>query len=185
MRLGLYKDPEDVKSDSKAGDIAKNMRIFLKSQGKTEEALSAIEKAQKMYPKDLDLILSQADIYFELGQTDRFGELMQQAVEQDPTNPKLFFNLGVISSDQGKTEEATKYYLKAIELQSDYGDAYMNLAVLILDEEKAIIDEMNKNLSDFDKYEELQEKQKGVYKKALPYLENADKYGEVLILSKH
>ena len=56
----------------------------------------------------------------------------------------------------------------------------MNLAVLILDEEKAIIDEMNKNLSDFDKYEELQEKQKGVYKKALPYLENADKHGRSL-----
>ena len=180
VRLGLYKDPEDVKSDSKAGDIAKNIAYLLKSHGKTEEALSAIEKARKMYPKDLNLILSQADIYFELGQTDRFGELMQQAVEQDPTNPKLFFNLGVISSDQGKTEEATKYYLKAIELQSDYGDAYMNLAVLILDEEKAIIDEMNKNLSDFDKYEELQEKQKGVYKKALPYLENADKHGRSL-----
>ena len=53
----------------------------------------------------------------------------------------------------------------------------MNLAVLILDEEKAIIDEMNENLSDFDKYEELQEKQKDVfYKKALPYLEKVDKY---------
>lgn len=180
VRLGLYKDPEDVTSDSKAGDIAKNIAYLLKSQGKIEEALSAIEKARKMYPKDLNLILSQADIYFELGQTDKFGELMQQAVEQDPTNPQLFFNLGVISSDQGKTEEAAKYYLKAIELQSDYGDAYMNLAVLILDEEKAIVDEMNENLSDFDKYEELQEKQKDVYKNALPYLENADKYGRSL-----
>ena len=94
MRLGLYKDPEDVKSDSKAGDIAKNIAYLLKSQGKTEEALSAIEKAQKMFPKDLDLILQKADIYFELGQTDKFGELMQQAVEQDPTNPQLYFNLG-------------------------------------------------------------------------------------------
>ena len=35
VRLGLYKDPEDVKSDSKAGDIAKNIAYLLKSQGKT------------------------------------------------------------------------------------------------------------------------------------------------------
>ena len=34
---------------------------------------------------------------------------------------------------------------------------------------------MNKNLSDFDKYDALVEKQKQVYKDALPYLEKADK----------
>ena len=40
----------------------------------------------------------------------------------------------------------------------------------MLAEEKAIVDEMNNNLSDFDKYDELQEKQKKLYEKALPYL---------------
>ena len=56
----------------------------------------------------------------------------------------------------------------------------MNLAVLIMDEEKAIVEEMNKNLSDFDAYDALLAKQKDVYKKALPYLEKADKHGRSL-----
>jgi len=180
VKIGAYKDPVQEKTESKTGDIIKNIAYILKEQGKTEEALAAVEKARKMFPEDLNLILTQADIYFQLGKTEKFGELMQEAVKADPTNPLLFFNLGVISFDQGKKDEAKDYYLKAIELKEDYADAYMNLAVLILDEEKAIVEEMNKNLSDFDKYDELLLKQKKVYKEALPHLENADKYGRSL-----
>ena len=66
--------------------------------------------------------------------------------------------------------------MKAIELKEDYGDAYLNLAVVIMNKEKAIVDEMNENLSDFDKYDELLLKQREVHKEALPYLEKADKY---------
>ncbi len=177
VKVGLYKDPVDEKTEPKTGDIIKNIAFILKEQGKTDEAMKAIDEARKLYPTDLNLILTQADIYYQLGETEKFGELMQVAVEQDPTNPQLFFNLGVISYDQKKTEEAKKNYLKAIELKDDYADAYMNLAVLILDEEKAIVEEMNKNLSDFDAYDALLLKQKVVYKRALPYLEKADKHG--------
>jgi tetratricopeptide (TPR) repeat protein len=177
VKIGAYKDPVQEQTDSKVGDITKNIAYILKEQGKTDEALAAVKKARGMFPDDLNLILTEADIYYQLGDTEKFGELMQQAVKEDPTNPQLFFNLGVINFDQGKKEEARGYYEKAIELKDDYADAYMNLAVLILDEEKAIVEEMNKNLSDFDKYDELLAKQKGVYKKALPFLEKADKFG--------
>lgn len=177
VKIGAYKDPTQEKTQSKMGDITKNIAYILKEQGKTDEALAAVQKARKMFPKDLNLILTEADIYYQLGQTDKFGQAMELAIQEDPTNPQLFFNLGVINFDQGKIEKAEEYYKKAIELKADYADAYMNLAVLILDEEKAIVEEMNKNLSDFDKYDELLEKQKGVYKKALPYLEKADQFG--------
>jgi hypothetical protein len=44
----------------------------------------------------------------------------------------------------------------------------------MLAEEKEIIEEMNNNLSDYDKYDALLAKQKILYKKALPYLIKAD-----------
>ena len=106
----------------------------------------------------------------------KYGELIQIAIQIDPNNPQLFFNLGVISFEQGKIDEARNNYEKAIELKEDYGDAYLNLAIVIMDQERAIVDEMNQNLSDFDKYDELLEKQRGVHRQALPYLEKADKY---------
>ena len=165
------------KTAFKVGEITKNVAYILKEQGKTEEAIAAIDKARKAFPKDLNLILAQADLYIKLKDMEKFGQLMELAVSQDPTNPILFFNLGVVNQDEGKIEEATNYYKKAIELKSDYGDAYMNLAVLILDKEKPIIEEMNKNLSDFDKYDQLLEKQKGVFKEAIPFLLKADEYG--------
>ena len=105
---------------------------------------------------------------------DKFGALMEEAIALDPTNPTLFYNLGVVNAGENKTEEAISYYKKAIELKPDYGDAYMNLAVAILSGEQAIVEEMNKNLSNFKKYDELEKQQKELYKKALPYLEKAD-----------
>jgi hypothetical protein len=44
----------------------------------------------------------------------------------------------------------------------------------MLAEEKEIIEEMNNNLSDYDKYDALLAKQKALYIKALPYLMKAD-----------
>ena len=176
VKLGLYKDPVNEQTESKTGDIIKNVAYILKTQGKTEEAIKAVEEAREIYPKDINLILTQADIYFQLKDMKKYSDLIELALNIDPTNPQLFFNLGVISFDDGKVEEAKKNYEKAIELKEDYGDAYLNLAVVIMNQEKAIVDEMNKNLSDFDKYDELLEKQRGVHREALPYLEKADKY---------
>ena len=105
---------------------------------------------------------------------DKFEELMVEAVELDPTNPDLFFNLGVVNANQNKIKEAIGFYKKAIELKPDYINAYLNTAFALLSEEKEIIEEMNNNLSNFKKYDELELKQKELYKKALPYLEKAD-----------
>ena len=176
VKLGLYKDPVNEQTESKTGDIIKNVAYILKTQGKTEEAIKAVEEAREIYPKDINLILTQADIYFQLKDMKKYSDLIELALNIDPTNPQLFFNLGVISFNDGKVEEAKKNYEKAIELKEDYGDAYLNLAVVIMNQEKAIVDEMNQNLSDFDKYDELLEKQRGVHREALPYLEKADKY---------
>lgn len=176
VKLGLYEDPVDERTESKTGDIIKNMAYLLKNQGKTEEAIKAVEEARKIYPKDINLILVQADIYLQLKDMNKYAELIQTALDEDPTNPQLFFNLGVISFEQGKIEESKANYKKAIELKEDYGDAYLNLAVAIMDKEKKIVDQMNKNLSNFEKYDELLLKQKEVHKEVLPYIEKADQF---------
>ncbi|CAI8415085.1 MAG: Beta-barrel assembly-enhancing protease [Flavobacterium sp. SCGC AAA160-P02] len=180
VKIGLYKDPVDEKTKSKTGDIIKNIADILRVQGKTEEALKAVEEARNIYPNDINLILTQGELYLQLKQMDKFAESMELAIKLDPTDPRLFFNLGVISFNRGNIEEAKKNYLKAIELKEDYAAAYINLASVILDKEKAIIDEMNENLSDFDKYDQLLLEQKEVYKEALPYLEKADKYNRTI-----
>lgn len=174
VKTGNYIKPAIKRTESKSALIVKNIALILKEQGKTEEAIAAMEEARKANPKDLNLILNEAQLYIEMKRMDKYGELINQALALDPNNSTLYYNLGVVSFNQGRVQEAKDYYNKAIELKPDYADAYMNLAVATLDADKAIVEEMNKNLSNFKKYDELALKQKGVYKEALPYLEKAD-----------
>ncbi|GFD81180.1 hypothetical protein KUL118_40420 [Tenacibaculum sp. KUL118] len=174
VKTGNYVKPDVKSSDSKSATIVKNVALILKEQGKTDEAIAAFKDARASNPKDLNLILNEAQLYVDMGKMDKFGELMNEAVALDPENPTLYYNLGVVNFNEGRMDDAKKYYTKAVELKPDYADAYMNLAVVVLDKEKAIVEEMNKNLSNFKKYDELAAKQKEVYKEAIPFLEKAD-----------
>ena len=178
VKLGLYKDPVNELTESKTGDIIKNVAYILKSQGKTEEALAAIGEARKAYPNDINLILNEAEILIDLKEMDKFAQLMEEAISLHPNDPQLFFNLGVISFNEGKVEEAIKNYEKALELDPDFGIVYFNLALAILLEENALIEKMNVASSalDFDKYDELELKHKEMWKMALPYLIKADEF---------
>ncbi|CAA0237421.1 tetratricopeptide repeat protein [Tenacibaculum maritimum] len=174
VKTGQYIKPENKTTESKHATIVKNIALILKEQGKTDEAIAALVEARKANPKDLNLLLNEADMYIQLKQMDKFGKLMEEAVKMDPNNPTLYYNLGVTNYNQGRVKEAKDYYKKAIELNPEYSDAYMNLAVATLEKDKAIVEEMNKNLSNFKKYDALALQQKEVYKEALPYLEKAD-----------
>lgn len=176
VKSGQYTDPKDTTSPSKRADIIESIGLILTQQGKTDEAIVAIQEARKANPKDLNLLLTEADLYIKLDRMDMFGKLMEEAVTVDPTNPNLFYNLGVVSFNQKDAESAKKYYKKAIELKPDYADAYTNLAVAILSKEESIVEEMNNNLSNFKKYDALEKEQKNLYKEALPYLEKSDQY---------
>ena len=174
VKLGKYINPSQKTTESKQAEIIKNIGYIYVNQGKPELAIEALEEARKASPKDVNLILNEAQMYIKLEKMDKFADLMEEAVKIDPTNPNLFFNLGVINQNEGKVDEAEAYYLKAIELKPDYEDAYLNLAIAILAGDKEIVDEMNANFNNAKKYDELQKKQKAIYKKALPYLEKAD-----------
>lgn len=174
VKGGSHTKPVDKTTEGKEAGIVKSIALILKEQGKTDEAIAAMSEARKANPKDLNLLLSESQLYVDLGRMDKFGELMSEAIALDPNNPTLYYNLGVVNFNQNRREDAIKYYTKAIELKPDYADAYMNLSVVILDKEKDIVEEMNKNLSNFKKYDQLALQQKEVYKEALPYLEKAD-----------
>jgi tetratricopeptide (TPR) repeat protein len=174
VKSGTHSSPLDEKSESKQADIIKRIGLVYVSLGKPELAIAALDEARKENPKDLNLILNQADMYIKLKRMDKFGELMAEAVELDPNNPVLFYNLGVVNGNQSKFEESIGYYKKAIELKPDYRDAYLNLGTVILNKRIAVQEEMNNNLDNNKKYEELEAKLKVIHNEALPYIKKAD-----------
>ena len=54
-------------------------------------------------------------MYIQLGDKQKFADLMKEAIEKDPNNHILYFNLGVITAEQ-ETGKARSYYESAIEL---------------------------------------------------------------------
>jgi tetratricopeptide (TPR) repeat protein len=113
-------------------------------------------------------------LYIQLKENDRFEALMKEAIEQDPNNATLYFNLGVVNAQRGMNEEAKSYYEKSIELNPDFESGYLNLVSLILDGETAIVDEMNSlgnSKADNARYDELKQKREGLYGECVPILE--------------
>ena len=99
-------------------------------------------------------------MYIRLGDRNKFKELMEQAIEKDPNNAVLYYNLGVINGEQGMTDDAIAYYKKALELDPKYSATYLNLVGIILQGEAELVEQMNElatstKRSDFEKYDDL------------------------------
>ena len=168
--------PGERKTDSKKPEIVKNIALIYVNNGDNEKAIAAMKEARAESPDDVNLILSEANVHYKMGNTEEFKKLLQKATELDPKNPELQYNLGVISAESGQPEEAKVYYEKAIELDPNYINAYINLSALVLAREEPIINEMNSlgsSKADNKKYDELREERQGLYKQAVPYLSKA------------
>lgn len=169
-------NPTDKNSKSRYPEIIKNMALIYNERGETDKALDAMREARAQNPDDLNLILTEANVHYAMGNIEKFKELLEYATEKDPKNAELQYNLGVIAADAKDFDNAKKYYDKAIELNPKYTNAYINLAALILGQEESIIDEMNNlgtSAADDRRYDELREERNQLYLDAIPYLEQA------------
>lgn len=164
---------EDM-SPSRLPEIVKNIALIHVSKGDNDAAMTSVKDARALSPKDVGLILTEADLYIKLGDEARFATLMQEAIAQDPNNSILYYNLGVINGNQGNREASIGYYKKAIELDPSYEPSYLNLSSVILEGEAALVDKMNAlgtSAADNRKYDELKTKRESLYLEAVPYLE--------------
>ncbi len=110
-----------------------------------------------------------------MGDVESYEKLITRALEIEPENVDLHFNLGVIASDKGDKEKAMDHYNKAIEVDPTYTKAHLNAAALVLQKEQSIIEEMNSlgtSNADYNRYDELKIVREDLYKSAIPYLES-------------
>jgi tetratricopeptide (TPR) repeat protein len=138
-----------------------------------DKALEIVAAGRKEFSNNFQLLITEANIYFKKGENTKFKELLEEAVQLDPDNISLYTNIGIMYKNEGNGEEAIKNFEKVLELDPNNSNAYNNIGATILDKTKPIQEEMNKSLSDFDKYDKLLNQQKDVYREALPHYEKA------------
>ena len=187
-----YMNPRIGQTESRYPEIVKNIALIYVKKGEDDLAIEAINEARSIQPDDLYLILNEADLYIRLSNnaTDdnlrsqyrlKFKDIMTLAVEKDPENGILYYNLGIISSEQGESADAKSYFEKAIEFKPDYVDSYVAIVNILLEEQSIIISDMDEiamsnKRSDITKYDQLKEDLNDVWRKCIPYCEMALEY---------
>jgi tetratricopeptide (TPR) repeat protein len=175
VAIKSHSTPRDEKVPSKKGEIYKNIALIYVSQGKNDEAKKSLAEARTANPDDVSLTMAEADLYLKLNDFATYKKLVGEVLEKNPNDADLLYNLGVISSKTNAVDAET-YYKKAIAIKPDYTNAYLNLAILKLDAEKPIIDEINKlgnSEKDNKRYEVLKKKREAIFTETLPFLEKA------------
>jgi tetratricopeptide (TPR) repeat protein len=173
VKLGLVTDPKVEVSESRRNIIFKYLAENYVALDELDKALEVIKKGREEYPDSYELLITQANIEYKKGNTKKFTELLEEAIKLNPTNANLYYNVGVMNLDQKNIDAAMANFKKAIELDPKFVAAYQNMGTAIIDKAIPIVEEMNKNLNDFNKYDELQAQQLEIYKEALPYYEKA------------
>lgn len=180
VKLGTHYDPKTEHIPSKRGEISKNISLLYIQKNDIPAAKKSIGEARANNPEDTSLILSEADLYLKTKDYETYKRLVSEVLVKEPNNADLYYNLGVISSqseDKQAKVDAEGYYLKAIQIDPKYKNAYINLSALKLEGEKEIVEAMNKlGTSDADnkKYDALKAKRASLYKSVIPYLEKAN-----------
>ena len=173
VRLKIVDNATVETTPSKVNDIIKYMALDYVGLGENEKALAAIAKARLISPNDFNLIINEANVYYEMGNNAKYTEKIEEALSIEPNNAGLHYNVGTLSMDID-SEKAKKHLLKAIELKPDYAEAYGNMGNLVLKKADAVQKEMDANAMNFAKYDELKlTKKYPILKESLPYLEKS------------
>lgn len=141
-----------------------------------EKATEVLKKAQEKYPDDVELKKQEVNLLLKQEKTAEAKEQLQKAIEAEPDNALLHFNLGYLNEELGDQEAAIKAYENALKADPNHQNSAYNLAVIYYNRGYNIIKEANDlgiSAADRKKEKELYEQADQKFTEAIPYLEQA------------
>jgi tetratricopeptide (TPR) repeat protein len=98
----------------------------LAAEGKSQEAIAALEPVYKSFPEP-KLAAELANLYLEAKQYAAAADLLRTLIAQSPNDPQLYLEYGSALMHQFKYPEAQTVLLKAVQLKPDLVEAYFDL----------------------------------------------------------
>ena len=162
--------------------------VNAKNGGANEETLAVIEAGKKKFPSDYTLNVEEFNYWYAKGENTKAQEALQKAIEADPTNHILHFNIGVVFDNMSSTahkannhedaflfmDKSIESYKTAIEIKPDYGDAFFNLGALYYNqsiEVQSLAQDLNG-----EEYDTQVARADQMMKDALPWLEKSHEF---------
>lgn len=172
--LGKYVQLVDVDSFSNHQQILLDVSKIYMMEGDTAQAIAFADKGRKLYPEDGDMAIQYIELNLMAGNEEEVIDAINEQAQREPDNKNLQYYLGIAYNAVRDMENAEAAYRRALEIDPDYLDAYINLGGLILNRG---IDQWNRIHNDRDMeratYEAEIKKVHGVFDEALPFLERA------------
>jgi|GEM_PF-5286557 len=155
-----------------------------KHGGPNEDALNVINEGKEKYPGDYVLNVEEFNYWYGKGDNDKAQAALQNAVEANPTDPQLHFNIGVLFDNMSFSaheeekhdiafefmEKSIESYKLALEIDSNYVDVYYNLGALY-NNQAIVLNNIANDITDMKESEILQTKSIKMFKDAIPYFE--------------
>ncbi|WP_375577691.1 tetratricopeptide repeat protein [Marivirga tractuosa] len=140
-----------------------------------EKALEVTRMAKEKFPDNDTFEKQEINLLINSGQVDVAKDRINDAIEKDPENANLYFNLGYLYEQLEEPEKAEKAYLKAIEIDPEYLDANFNYAVYYYNKAADLLAKArDMDLQTYKKEGKKIEEEAIVYlKKSKPYFEKA------------
>jgi len=170
-KMDKYTNPRIEKTPNRRPEIISNMLYALNKLGRDDEAFQLIQQAKAEQPDNPDLLIGEANYYLKKGDNLKFAQTMEKAFKLKPDNADFAYNTAIGYLNAKQYDKAREYFNKTLEIDPQYKNAYYGLALVELAPEEELVDEINRNLNNDRKYRELKNRQKEMYRKAMPYLE--------------
>ncbi|NOQ71362.1 MAG: tetratricopeptide repeat protein [Crocinitomix sp.] len=151
----------------------------MKAQGKMAEAEKELADAVAKYPDNLDLLIRSINFYIDQGKNEEAGKALSAAIKLAPDNTALLYTSGIIYEKMGRMEDAEAAYNKTLALEPDHTNAKYSLGVFFFNKGADANNEANTFDFNDPKYNEMYDakiaESKESFKKAVSFLENAEK----------
>lgn len=140
----------------------------------TVNALSTLSEGIAKYPNSKELATKDIEFNLMAGKEKEVIEKINTQAAKDPSNKLFPFYLGIAYNAANDVAKAEESYKKAIALDANYTDAYINLGGLIMNRGIELYNKANKLPANKQKEYDAQMKlAMAEFDKALPYLEKS------------
>ncbi len=163
--------------------VYSNLGKLYVSQEKLDQAERIFAEGRTKYPGSQELLIDELNYFLQQGRAPEAIDKFKLAIANDPDNSELHFAMGtayqaLINLDMENSRkhmaDARAAYGRAIELNPQSFDAYLNTGALYYNEGVLLQEELNNlDLSEEDRANELVNEQKDLYRQALPFFQNA------------